>query len=360
MYKSIQTCRGLAAVQVVLFHLGGILAAPKYFGIPIFARAFVFGDAGVEFFFVLSGFIITWVHRRDFGHPSALPGYVSRRLIRIYPTYWIIFSAVFALACLSPVLRAQLPLTPALLIRSLLLLPQDAMKVGGTGAPVLIVAWTLQYELIFYFVAGAAIVNRGLAVAVVVLGLCNVLYCLHGCSFPASFFARDLLFLFALGAGVAWLCDGRLTFRRPRVMVLLAFLGYLVLVGINIWTEIPGYLIDRSIAYGLIFSALILALVQAEDRGWIFGNTPALQLLGDSSYALYLIHFPLLSALSKVAIAIGLSGIAGAAVAFVAMLAASVACAMLFHRWLERPMLRFLASLTPRRSLIAVATQSAN
>src|SRR5882762_1925446 len=150
MYKSIQACRGLAALQVVLFHLGGILAAPKYFGLPGFGRAFIFGDSGVEFFFVLSGFIITWVHRRDFGKPAALPAYISKRLIRIYPTYWTIFLSVFLLAWTSPALRSGLPATPGLLLRSLLLVPQDPTVAGGTGAPVLIVAWTLQYEMIFY------------------------------------------------------------------------------------------------------------------------------------------------------------------------------------------------------------------
>jgi len=49
-----------------------------------------FGHAGVDFFFVLSGFIIFFVHGKDIGKPSRLPHYVWRRFIRIYPVYWAV------------------------------------------------------------------------------------------------------------------------------------------------------------------------------------------------------------------------------------------------------------------------------
>jgi peptidoglycan/LPS O-acetylase OafA/YrhL len=357
MYKSIQTCRGLAALQVVLFHLGGLIAAPKYFGAPGFARAFIFGDSGVEFFFVLSGFIITWVHRRDFGHPAALPSYALKRLIRIFPAYWSVFLAVFLLACLSPSLRAQLPWDPGTLVRSLLLLPQDPTKVGGTGAPVLIVAWTLQYEMVFYGAVGASIVHRALIVAVAALALANNIGCLHGCSFPQSFYSNRLLLLFAFGACVAWVSEGHLVLKRPLAMAIIAAMAYGVLICVDITTEKAGYPLDRSIAYGLVFSLLILALVQSEIRGFTLGRAMPFQLLGDASYALYLIHFPLLSALSKVAVAAGLRGMSGAVAAFAIMLAATVAVSVGFHLHIERHMLRTLSRIIPQRRVAVARSQ---
>jgi len=74
MLLSIQVCRGLAALSVLLFHLGGALAAPKYFDEPIFLEICRAGGAlGVDFFFVLSGFIIATVHWTDIGDSSRLP-----------------------------------------------------------------------------------------------------------------------------------------------------------------------------------------------------------------------------------------------------------------------------------------------
>jgi peptidoglycan/LPS O-acetylase OafA/YrhL len=351
MYKSIQACRGLAAFQVLLYHTGTIIALPKYFGLPEFKRAFCFGDSGVEFFFVLSGFIITWVHRDDFGKPAALPAYISKRLIRIYPTYWVVFLSVFLLAWVSPALRAGLPNTSGVLLRSLLLVPQDPAVIGGTGAPVLIVAWTLQYEMVFYIIAGTSMLHRAVLGVVVLLLLGNYAVCLQGCSFPASFLSSNLLFLFVFGATVAWLSDGRIIFKRPVVLSLVALFAYFVLVAVDVLTETRDYSIDRPIAYGLVFSVLILSVLQAENSGVIFGGSKPFQVLGDASYALYLIHFPLLSVLCKIAMAARLHGYAGATVAFAVMVPAAVAVAVIFNQWLERPMLRKLSALVPRRAV---------
>ena len=51
MYKSLQACRGIAALMVVFYHVRGAISLPKYFGTSTFGDAFVFGGgAGVDFF----------------------------------------------------------------------------------------------------------------------------------------------------------------------------------------------------------------------------------------------------------------------------------------------------------------------
>jgi exopolysaccharide production protein ExoZ len=63
-------------------------------------------------------------------------------------------------------------------------------------------------------------------------------------------------------------------------------------------------------------------------------------LLGDASYALYLIHYPLISVLCKLMKVAGFNGLPGALVAFPAILAACILTAVGFHLWVEKPMLR--------------------
>jgi hypothetical protein len=115
VFASLQAGRALAALLVVLLHLGLIIADAKYFDVPWVGTPFRWGDAGVEFFFVLSGFIITSAHAGDISRPSRLIPYLQRRAIRIYPPYWIVFALVFLLALPFSATRATLPTDPGTL-----------------------------------------------------------------------------------------------------------------------------------------------------------------------------------------------------------------------------------------------------
>lgn len=345
MYKSIQCLRALAALLVVLFHLGIALASAQYFGVARLENVFQFGDSGVPFFFLLSGFIITSVHARDFGRPDRLISYLRKRAVRIYPTYFIIFGVAYASLLMFPPTRAAAPHDVTILIKSLALIPQDKAMVGGTGAPVLIVAWSLQYEICFYALVALLILNRVIGLALVPLLAVNFIYC-HAniCTFPQSFFANNLFLLFGLGVLIAYLARSRLRLPQPLLVASIAaavFLSYALLETL-LGREWLGF--DRRLVYGGLSGVLLFALVQAEDAGQLTTRNRYLPLLGDASYALYLIHYPLISALCKLLRALGLSGVGGAAIAFFVILLACVLVAVSFHILVERPLLRSLTS----------------
>ena len=209
MYKSLQAGRAVAAILVVLFHLGSAIASEKYFGIREFYIPFSFGSAGVQFFFVLSGFIILSAHRGDVSQPTHLGNYISKRLIRIYPTYIIIFLVVYCLAIASPALRNTVPHDVIIVFKSLLLIPQDISVVGGSGAPVLGVAWTLQYEMLFYFFFAFWIVNKWLpaVISFILLYIYILYYWGYLPAFPYSFIYQQHIFLFAMGMLVSVICE---------------------------------------------------------------------------------------------------------------------------------------------------------
>ncbi len=353
VYKSIQGCRALAALLVVLHHLGGAMASSKYFGASSFAIPFLFGDSGVEFFFVLSGFIITWVHFDDLGKPGVLLAYIHKRASRIYPTYWIVFSGVYMIAVASTALRSTVPHDWPTLLKSLMLVPQDAAVIGGTGAPVLIVAWSLQYEICFYVLFAALMANRFLGACVAVAVLANLGACLDGtCSFPRTFFSSNLMLLFGLGMAVAYACKSPVRLERPGIIALLAGFAFLSFGALETVLGHEVFAVDRRLVYGLFSAILILALVRAEDGGHLRITRRWIPLLGDASYSLYLIHFPLISVLCKLMMVMGLTGVAGAAIAYPLILAICVFAAVAFHVIVEKPLLR---ALTHQRSRVALA-----
>jgi len=85
--SGIEISRGLAASAVVLYHVARHLN--QAYSMPTLASVFQFGHAGVDVFFVISGFIIVYVHYKDIGASDRLGHYVGRRITRVMPAYWI-------------------------------------------------------------------------------------------------------------------------------------------------------------------------------------------------------------------------------------------------------------------------------
>ena len=130
--------RGLAALAVVLLHAEGMLlpatsSAPYGFG-----GLFRYGFLGVDFFFVLSGFIIYFVHANHIGKPNLAVNYLCRRLFRILPAYWFV---LILLLTLLPFQKTWPEFSLNWFTQQFTLTGQQ-LWIGQ--------AWTLQHEFLFY------------------------------------------------------------------------------------------------------------------------------------------------------------------------------------------------------------------
>lgn len=338
---SIQISRGIAALAIVLFHLSGAIAAPKYFDQPLFSYYFKAGSAGVNFFFVLSGFIITYVHFSDIGKPFRLYPYIFKRFSRIYPPYLIVLISVSVIAWYIPGMSESFPRDFSVIVKTLLLFPQDPSVVGGTGAPIIIVAWSLQYEMVFY-VLFAILIGGWVSVALV--GIAVVGYWFLEPHFTIAFLNLYFITLFGLGVIVALVVRARYLEPAAVPAVVLGAGGMMLMVLLASVSELfPGRDLDLHkdpggiLAFGLFSSLLIFGLVSRELAGWrpVSG---AGELLGDSSYVLYLTHFPIISVMCKLARKAGLSGFAGATITWFLTLAVCIISAILFHFIFEKPL----------------------
>lgn len=330
---TLQVYRALAAIFVVLYHANAILRS--YFSQTPLSEAFEAGHSGVQFFFVLSGFIIWWVHAKDID-TGKVRAYAWRRAIRIYPVYIIITLALvpvwFSVPSFGGAYHRQL--VPLLL--SLLLIPQS-------HPPHLAVAWTLNYEIAFYALFGVLIASRRIGLALgfgLAFGaVCALLFWPHR-SFPLSFvFGEDnLLFLFGVAAAYAAQRFPRLQ-GRIAIVLLLAGTGAFALLAA---AETVGVLQHHPVfGYGVAAAVAMLGATNAQiDR--FFANRKILCFLGDASYSIYLLHLVVLSAFAKVARTLHVPGRLGLNGLFIVLVVIGVSAGALLYIFVERPLLRKL------------------
>ena len=91
--------RGLAALSVLLFHVNIVLKLPKYLNNDIFPF-FNFGYCGINYFFVLSGFVIFLAHEKDIGQAARVPMFLWKRFRRVYPVLWMVLLLFMLTICL--------------------------------------------------------------------------------------------------------------------------------------------------------------------------------------------------------------------------------------------------------------------
>lgn len=311
----LEVMRGLAAVWVLLHH--ATLASVHHFRLPEPPSPLVNGFLGVDFFFVLSGFIIAFSSHRLSASGRGLEDYARARLLRIYVPYLPVGVAMLvayaALPGLSHGSRATSVLT------SLTLLP-------ASDPPALSVAWTLVHELIFYAVFAVYFVRpRLLPVVLVTWALLLAAVALVGVELDrfAEYFLSPLNLCFLLGVAVF----GLTTRWRPPP----AALGLSAALGLAGVGFEAGQASPNRVVVALGFGLLVLAAACAPSpRGAVFA---AFGKLGAASYAIYLVHDPTLALSARVLSRVGLAPWLGWAGISVIALAAGLGYWFFYERF---------------------------
>jgi peptidoglycan/LPS O-acetylase OafA/YrhL len=316
----IEVGRGLAALGVVLTHY---TPSPQYFRF--------LGAWSVEFFFVLSGFIIFYVHRSDLGRTGAVKPYLWRRFVRVFPTYWIILTGAVFMRPFAPTLRGH-PIGLLELLDNIFLAPGRNFLVGQ--------AWTLRHEILFYGVFALAIANARVGLAIFFSWMFFIVGNIALNGLPAGMVTDAAGILlhhynldFAIGISIA------IAALAGREKLALWCYGGLSLVAIfasvYFWsTPLMQVLLTKP-----IFATLLIVAIIASRMG-IFAPR-ALVALGAGSYALYLSHEIVGSASNVLFRHAALDPW----VIFGARVVVAVAFALMFRRWVEEPLLSWLNGL---------------
>ena len=160
---SIQVLRAVAALGVLTHHVCNEKVA-HIGSLPAPLHNLSVGVAGVDLFFVISGFVMVYASESLFGKRGAARVFFLRRLARIVPLYWAVTAAIIIYLLVVHGTAVLMTLhSPGSLVASFLFIPYPRMD--GYLSPVHILGWTLNYEMFFYvFFAVAILLPRRAAV----------------------------------------------------------------------------------------------------------------------------------------------------------------------------------------------------
>ena len=299
--ESLQAGRAVAALLVMFYHADQHLH--DAYGVAFLGNAFRSGYAGVDFFFVLSGFIIMYTSGSWIGKPQMALEFCKKRFVRIYPIYWVFLSMILLVSLIAPKLVG----TSKSALTSLNIAESYLLVIGHK--PILITSWTLSHEVLFYLCFLLLIISARLGawVAATLLTITAIQSILQlseykGPIVPGSTFGKIVSVSnleFALGA-VASIIWRRLSIKTALHLLLLGSIGMiggLFLVPSEHINTVRESLLT-VLVYGIPSFLIILSLVRLEAAGKV--SVPGvLYALGGSSYTLYLIHTVVLTGLRK-------------------------------------------------------------
>ena len=352
---SLDALRGLAALTVVLWHwqhffyIGSTLGPVPSPGYPLASLLYPFyaqGEAAVDLFFSISGFIFYWLYAEAIRKKAVSAGrFFVLRFSRLYPLHLL---TLLLVAALQVVYRRSghgdfvYPAnTASNFIVNLLFIPAWVSRGFSFNAPV----WSVSVEVFLYGLF--FVLCRWLPVSYVTLAAASLFGLLGVPRFPALL-ARGMLSFFV--GGIAALVYERLSQRtdarrwslRIAGVTGLVIVAFLVAAELGVFRGIDRESIKKVVAL-TIFPASVLSLAMLERTfGWRLNR---LSVLGDISYAVYLWHFPLQFLIVIGVDALGISRhIFTSPLALLAFFIALISVGYASVRGFERPAQSFLRS----------------
>ena len=281
--------RGVAVLNVMLYHIVDIV--PRLHLKPIFGL----GYAGVDLFFVLSGFLITGILVGSKQSEKYFTNFYARRALRIWPLYYLLLLITFVvLPMVHPALKTSIfgqchPWQAFPLFLQNLTLNRQAFDT-------LRVTWSLAIEEQFYLVWPVIVwlaprrMLKPLALSALLLSMALRWSVLIGLIAPLNIYMNTLTRLdgLSLGAFLAlWIpeADSRIVRLTGAVVVGLTLPAMIVLG----WIQ-PGHWAFFSVVAACFAGMLCVAI----NVDWL-AKMGFLKYTGKISYALYLVHVPVFS-----------------------------------------------------------------
>jgi peptidoglycan/LPS O-acetylase OafA/YrhL len=316
---NLEIVRFCAALTVVIYHSVGILQTNGH-SIGWLADVYFIGQAGVDLFFIVSGFVI-WLNLSN-SVKDPYP-FFKNRIIRIVPSYWLITIATTCIWAISEITQKPLGIRPIdfkSIVQSLFLVSE----LIGKSKPIVIIGWTLELEMLFYAVIAISLIFRNLILIYVssVILLTSIALLVEN---------QGRLIEFVVGMSIA-VCDLKWQVSRSlSIFVLgLGIAGILSTSVIQI-AAVPIWNIWAICSSAIVFGSVNLPQVQFKIA----------HALGSASYSVYLIQW-----LTIPFAALLLDFFPKGKITIIVFLTACVCITQitgsLYYFWLEKPLINWL------------------
>ena len=300
LLANMQVLRFIGAMMVLISHLvremrtthlgPGIVAGIERLGVP--------WPCGVDLFFMISGFLMLYLTWDHFAEPGYRTEFLKRRVIRVVPLYWLSTLAFIAVAAVRPGVIAHNDIGVEHVLTSMLFIP--SLRGSGGIYPILVLGWTLNYEMLFYvaYAVMIGLTRRAALIALPVLFLAAGVY--HLAANPATpivaFWSDPIILEFVAGGAICWLyMQGvrlGLAMRLGCVVLGLALLIAATHLGIAD-TEVETSAVPRAFWAGLPCALIVAGFMLGAQMDMRSTIVAFLVAGGDASYSLYLTHmFP--------------------------------------------------------------------
>lgn len=349
--------RFMAALWVVVFH-GTFSWHPGLVSGSVFAAIAMRGDLAVPMFFVLSGFILGYTYLTvDGTFRGSWRSYFVKRLARLYPVYFLgIALAVvpyFAWGSDRPPGVCATPASGVATLVATVMLAQTWLpgNAGCLNPP----GWSLSVEASFYLVFPLISMVIGrlprpylVPVAGVAWLVSVALACYHaGPALPGSgslLIHHAATFLIGLVGGRLFVMRGPASAQRRWPLV-----GFTALAGIAVLITRGAQAVAFADVYLVpLYALLIYALANSRGLLATFCARPVFVALGEASYALYILHWPMLEWLAHLmGDPWGLPATADplAWPLFATYVCLMIALSLLTYRYVEMPARRYMRRL---------------
>ncbi|MFV8342164.1 acyltransferase family protein [Flavobacterium sp. XS2P39] len=283
----LQLFRGMAALMVVLHHTIGSIRYYHKMEYPFLDYVAFIGKFGVDFFFVLSGFIITYSAFYNYNEPNSFSNYIKNRLIRIYVPYLPIGILMLVVYTLLPSFsngsRAISTLT------SLSLIPH--------GNPALSVAWTLSFELCFYLLFSISFFSKRVWNYFILVWFTSIIIFTYSPSSSLHFLDNPVVKILFSIYNIEFILGFLLALVIVRKIKINIILAFLILISSLIpflyctFNHLKIFKFDVNLLFSI--AAFLIIYIAINYYNFKINATALMMLIGNATYSIYLIHNPL-------------------------------------------------------------------